>query len=198
MDVYNSSNQCLSGCITMLEEKDTKSTSNSRRKVLKAIGVGGVLAGTIPSSWTKPVVKSVILPAHAQTSQPEPEPECDFGGPCTTGMNVNIITAALQGGGGLYVLGDSAIPGCCVPDSNPEDNQGLLCEVIDNGSTIASELRPTAGGDCLDANATADGCFVSCSVFVPPNDNTLANGDSVTLKLTFNGNCVCSGVTTVT
>ena len=122
----------------MSEEKDTKTTSNSRRKALKAIGVGGVLAGTIPASWTKPVVKSVILPAHAQTSPAPPAPDCSSSGPCTSGMNVNILTAALQGGGGLFVLGDSAIPGDCVPD-DPDfvSSTGLSCEVIDNGTVVA-------------------------------------------------------------
>ncbi len=41
---------------------------NSRRKVL--IGLGSGLAGVsqLPKAWTKPVVDSVLLPAHATTS----------------------------------------------------------------------------------------------------------------------------------
>jgi hypothetical protein len=50
--------------------KDKKS-SESRRKLLKSIvaGSGAVVAGkSLPESWGKPVVDSVILPAHAETS----------------------------------------------------------------------------------------------------------------------------------
>jgi hypothetical protein len=50
--------------------KDNKS-SDSRRKLLKSIaaGSGAIVAGkSLPESWKRPVVDSVILPAHAQTS----------------------------------------------------------------------------------------------------------------------------------
>ncbi|MFW2440424.1 MAG: hypothetical protein ACN4GR_13770 [Arenicellales bacterium] len=46
-------------------------SDKSRRKLLKSIaaGSGAVIAGkSLPESWTRPVVDSVMLPAHAQTS----------------------------------------------------------------------------------------------------------------------------------
>lgn len=46
-------------------------SDTSRRKLLKSIaaGTGTVIAGkSLPESWSRPVVDSVILPAHAQTS----------------------------------------------------------------------------------------------------------------------------------
>ncbi len=41
-----------------------------RRQVLGVINVGllGVLSTNLPARWTKPVVDTVLLPAHAQTS----------------------------------------------------------------------------------------------------------------------------------
>jgi len=48
-----------------------KKSSESRRTLLKSIaaGSGAIVAGkSLPDSWTKPVVDSVMLPAHAQTS----------------------------------------------------------------------------------------------------------------------------------
>ena len=48
-----------------------KKSSESRRKLLKSVaaGSGAVIAGkSLPDNWTKPVVDSVMLPAHAQTS----------------------------------------------------------------------------------------------------------------------------------
>ncbi len=46
-------------------------SDQSRRKLLKSIaaGSGAIIAGkSLPESWSKPVVDSVMLPAHAQTS----------------------------------------------------------------------------------------------------------------------------------
>ena len=45
--------------------------SEGRRKLLKSIaaGSGAIIAGkSLPENWTKPVVDSVILPAHAGSS----------------------------------------------------------------------------------------------------------------------------------
>ena len=42
-----------------------------RRRLLKALAVGGgavVVGNSLPASWTKPVIESVVLPAHAQAS----------------------------------------------------------------------------------------------------------------------------------
>ena len=43
---------------------------SSRRRLLKSVAVGGVFSAAkgIPGSWTRPVIESVVLPAHAQTS----------------------------------------------------------------------------------------------------------------------------------
>ncbi len=45
----------------------------SRRRLLKALAVSGsALAGVkvLPDAWVKPVVESVVVPAHAQASPP--------------------------------------------------------------------------------------------------------------------------------
>ncbi len=50
---------------------------NTRRKALgKILVAGGVIAGAhlIPSKWASPVVNSIIVPAHAQTSGPVTTP----------------------------------------------------------------------------------------------------------------------------
>jgi len=40
----------------------------SRRGLLKGVVGAGALSVALPNSWTKPMVKAVLLPAHAQTS----------------------------------------------------------------------------------------------------------------------------------
>jgi len=53
----------------------------ARREIIKKTLTGGALAGTavamIPANWSRPVVQSVLLPAHAQTSEQSPEPDTE-------------------------------------------------------------------------------------------------------------------------
>lgn len=51
--------------------KNENKTLKNRRKLLKTVAAGGgaIIAGkTLPEKWGRPVVDSVLLPAHAQTS----------------------------------------------------------------------------------------------------------------------------------
>lgn len=53
------------------DSNETPKPDGSRRGALKRLGAGGVAAGAaaaLPAAWTRPVVESVVLPAHAQTS----------------------------------------------------------------------------------------------------------------------------------
>lgn len=58
-----------------------KPQNHDRRKLLSLIGITGVAAGSIPASWVAPVIDSVILPAHAQTSMCVADPAAFAGGP---------------------------------------------------------------------------------------------------------------------
>ena len=68
-------------------------TNVARRKLIKSMTMGGaaaVTAQSLPGEWTKPVVESVLLPAHAQTSAPPFIPDFHGGNP----MNrVNGVTS---------------------------------------------------------------------------------------------------------
>ncbi|MCP4000555.1 MAG: twin-arginine translocation signal domain-containing protein [Gammaproteobacteria bacterium] len=44
---------------------------NNRRDLLKTLTAAGVVAVTIPEQWKKPVVESILLPVHAQTTSEE-------------------------------------------------------------------------------------------------------------------------------
>lgn len=53
----------------------------TRRDMIKALiaGSGGIVAaGFVPEKWLKPVVKSGVLPAHAQASAPQPTQTPDY------------------------------------------------------------------------------------------------------------------------
>jgi len=61
-----------------------KKSNDSRRKLLKSIvaGSGTVVAGkSLPESWSKPVIDSVVLPAHAVTTDEETPAPLNYFGP---------------------------------------------------------------------------------------------------------------------
>ena len=72
-------------------DADGSSTSPTltRRKLLAALGAGGVVTSqtSLPQAWTRPVVETLMLPAHAQTTAPATGGESRLGaddtGPCT-------------------------------------------------------------------------------------------------------------------
>lgn len=39
-----------------------------RRQVLRIMGAAGVAAVLLPQTWTKPILRSVVVPAHAETT----------------------------------------------------------------------------------------------------------------------------------
>lgn len=68
----------------MADDKTGSQTTReqARRRILKRLVAGGGIVATeriIPQDWHRPVVESVILPAHAQTSpgteEDKPTPE---------------------------------------------------------------------------------------------------------------------------
>jgi len=76
-------------------------SDQSRRKLLKSIaaGSGAIVAGkSLPESWSRPVVDSVMLPVHAQTScsptvvQIPANVEVNINVPSGVGRNVWLCT----------------------------------------------------------------------------------------------------------
>ena len=45
-----------------------KRQSHGRRQVLRATGAAALAAVVLPQSWTKPILRAVVVPAHAQTT----------------------------------------------------------------------------------------------------------------------------------
>jgi hypothetical protein len=46
----------------------TNESRDPRRKLLKKLAAGGVVGAALPAVWSRPVIDSVLLPAHAQTT----------------------------------------------------------------------------------------------------------------------------------
>lgn len=103
----------------MSVKKHGKTSKNARRKLLKAVMVGGgaaTVGKVLPEQWQRPVVGSVMLPGHAQSTVAcTPE---EAGGPIqgTLTISDNSVygTAPPVSGTHLYgsfsVSGDMTIP----------------------------------------------------------------------------------------
>ncbi len=56
----------------------TKDIKTGRRKLLTCLGLGGALSIALPSKWSTPIINTVVLPTHAQTTC---TPDAVAGGP---------------------------------------------------------------------------------------------------------------------
>ena len=91
--------------------------SNSRRNLIKSIaGSSGAIIAfkSLPETWTKPAIESVILPAHAETTDntgsapggaPTPPPCCDIAGNyCGTIGEDKAIKITIDESGAITIL----------------------------------------------------------------------------------------------
>jgi len=65
------------GGVESVSAQKSQQPDEGRREVLRKILIGGGIAAgaaMLPDKWTKPVVDSIIAPAHAQTSTTTPTP----------------------------------------------------------------------------------------------------------------------------
>ncbi len=74
------------------ESLKKNSSQSTRRQTLKALTVGGAVAGVsnMPKRWAKPVVDLIILPAHAQTTQGQTSPATTSPAPTTCSDTVTV------------------------------------------------------------------------------------------------------------
>ena len=158
-----------------------KALSDSRRKLLLSIaaGSGAVVAGrSLPETWTKPLVNSVLLPAHASTTEatetlPEETPPdecCDIDGTYCglfeEGSSVEI-TVDIDGAISVLLYGDitaSASVNCTGGSFNTADDTppGIVGAPGVTG-TVSCGRGPISGsiafgGGLHGYTATIDGC----------------------------------------
>ena len=149
-----------------------KKSSESRRKLLKSIAAGGgaIVAGkSLPDKWTAPVVDSVLLPAHAQTS---PTPTTTAA-PITT----NYYCYIDAGGWGYSV----AVTGDAITFTGHDG--ALRFEPVDVPKFVFTGSGSTAGGSPV---------VISVSTNTAANPNCVTGGSflnprNVTINLDGNG-----------
>ena len=115
-----------------MEDKRT----NNRRKVL--LGLTGGIAGAsqLPSKWTKPVIDSVILPAHAQTSATTAAPTTTMA-PLPTNFRGNISLAVSLTSNQRDSIFSALIPKAYAGTMNPT---GDLCITSNDGTSFEAKL----------------------------------------------------------
>jgi len=153
---------------------------NPRRRLLRALTLSGGVAATLPvtEKWVKPVVNSVVLPAHAQMS-PQDGGTIDPGDPSSvcqslaTGESfvipagVTLVTATIQGAAGEN-------------GSEPTDSEGVPGQG-GNGATIVANIA-VSGGDTIGASDEPGGSG-GVAAGQGNNGNGGAGGSSATLLL---------------
>lgn len=140
----------------MSKKKHSKRPSSgpARRKVLKVVGSTSLAAGAL---WKKPVLNTVVVPAHAQTSPEPPEPPLP---PVTLGgaTSLNSPFASVDSGNSQGIAG--AISEALIPSAHAQTFDRTLDVVCDAFTTEPAYAQPDDDyGHCITLNIprTADG-----------------------------------------
>jgi len=179
-----------------VKDKEINSTESKteqpRRKLLKAITVGGATAAVVPAEWAKPALKSVMLPAHAQASGAG----SGSGGAGANASNdrcvVSIVAEASQGNSVSRSFSMS-IHGGRLASTCPEGAGAML---LFNSSGVqindGFECIVNAGGDPISfsCSQSMNASFATASLIPEP-------GDIITAVTEFDNGCACVVTTTV-
>lgn len=109
-----------------IDESQFNSAGAARRRLICALGgtSGAVLGGALMSGWQKPIVESVLIPAHAQTSDETPAPTA-----CNNEFGWTIMMTS----------------------PTPVD---ISLALFLNGSAVTSDVFPSASAASLSLNST--------------------------------------------
>lgn len=177
-----------------------KDDGSSRRKLLKSIaaGSGAVVAGkTLPEKWTRPAIDSVLLPAHAQTSNPE-SPEAI----CTDLLRIEIQDG-YSGSGTNPVLDDGGNP----LNILVEENQAGGCPGEEPHYITAWGYYASAPSTPVYINTrvlwtTQDSnvAFIGSGPGILPQDNSFVTGVAAGQSTTLNASLLnfCIGIEGIT
>lgn len=145
-----------------------KKSNESRRKLLKSIAASGgaVVAGkSLPESWSKPIVDSVLLPVHAETTDDTgnlpTEPVCCDGYVCSLefsqqvplGGRAELSNCVITFIGGS-ISGDWAGSGPIAADGSFSFNIVFTM----NGQDVSNQtISGTVSADCLSISGSITG-----------------------------------------
>lgn len=97
--------------------------SSKRRRFVKLIGVSGATSSAYLSEWSKPIVNSLILPAHAQTSNASQLIIAGFTVNCDDGVFENTVS---------YDVDDSLLPAALLESNDASRAIVITSELLVN------------------------------------------------------------------
>ena len=163
-----------------------KNASTDRRKLLVGLTGGVAGASQIPTQWTKPIIDSVLLPAHAQTSATTPAPTT--AAPTTAAPTTQAPTTAAPCASPLLDASNvTTTDELVLRDPSGQTSGGTATTQIVNSSTVAISLS-----NALSVVPTAQG--VNLNVAVP---SQLQPGQSGTISIGTMDN-LCQVTSTIT
>lgn len=127
--------------------------SKVRRRLLKSVTTGGIVASAAPATWVKPVVGHVLLPAHAQTSPAEDASAVE--GVFTTGtfQLAELFSPRRTRYAKTRDAAAERLLEMLVPSARADhDTAGHLCGNIEPTGTIEIMFRVPAGEGPKDAD----------------------------------------------
>lgn len=105
----------------------------ARRRLLTTLGAGAAATAALPATWKKPIAESVLLPAHAQTSQ---DPPIDDGTlPACGGFRIDLVWDTCARNPGLPCVSPMPVDGTLVV----EEPGGRLVRAGSNGAVLRHE-----------------------------------------------------------
>lgn len=150
-------------------------TANKNRRVLLTGSIGlGAIGSVLPAAWTKPMISSVILPAHAQTSCPAP-------------VAGNVVFGPLSGA--------AAASGCAVTfDILSSDPATPLTIISVTNSALAAGVTVTYNGFGQATDTTGPRINWRGAAAAAPNcTNVNAAGQGPVADVTFTVLASCDG-----
>jgi len=164
------------------DNKELKTTENTtRRRVLKTLAAGAGAAvwhSSLPQTWVKPIIESVTLPAHAQTSAPLTLSNIEgtafslrlVEGHSATGSITVSATGSLSGtsaGMQLHVIFKAYHQAAVTDSGHPEKRSGtgrLLSAVADTFVSSAFAAAEVICTQTATVSVRSDGTFTAGAV----------------------------------
>jgi len=119
------------------DQNQEAQSGTSRRSLLAALGLGGGAAATLPTSWTKPVIDSVILPAHAAGTTAFAEAGTYLANTNTYYYEFNVDSDLQAGNATVQDLSGNAESG----SFNVLPDQNIIEDFTVSGNTLSGEMR---------------------------------------------------------
>lgn len=135
--------------------RDGDDSSSTRRRILTGGIVTGLTLPVLPGKWSRPVVQSVLLPAHARTSP----------SPCLTTLDLPGCSVSCNDDDDIEVESTFQIAvseeGCLLVtpgESGTEDTVRITCHTRNDGVFAQIVVVPEGGTQERDLDALSEQC----------------------------------------